>query len=90
LHQSNFPLAIEKTPILAAKWVFLEWFARVSQAARAVETLWKLFFAKKLRDRLDDKKLHTLRRSRLYHAEYTWVTGPLDPGSSCISELASS
>jgi hypothetical protein len=54
LHQSNFPSAIKKTPILAAKWVFLEWFAHVCRVTLAVETLWKLFFAKMQRDKYDD------------------------------------
>jgi hypothetical protein len=46
LHHGNSASAIQNPGVLAAKWVFLEWFARVWQARAAVETLWKLFFAK--------------------------------------------
>jgi hypothetical protein len=52
LRHSNPASAIKKRRVLAAKWVFLEWFAQVCQAGPAVETLWKLFFAKKRRAKL--------------------------------------
>jgi len=50
---------------LAAKWVFLEWFAQVWQAGAAVETLWKLFFAKMRRFKLKNQKISIFARPTL-------------------------
>lgn len=43
LRKSNSIPAIPKSFVLAAKWLFLEWFAAFRQDLPAVETLWKLF-----------------------------------------------
>jgi hypothetical protein len=62
LHHSNSISTTEKPVVLAAKWVFLEWFARVWQAHAAVETLWKLFFAKMRRGKLGNQKINGFRQ----------------------------
>jgi hypothetical protein len=62
LHHGNSASAIQNPVVLAAKWVFLEWFAQVWQSRAAVETLWKLFTAKMRRVNLISPAIAVFRQ----------------------------